>query len=82
MDELAGSLRSAGGNVVILQDPLQQLRDECQQTIRGSSSCFAAVVFHGSPGTTDALWNYTLRGDSAFAYGTVNVDKHNGDIQT
>lgn len=82
VDGLAGSLRAAGGNVVILQDPLRELQNECKETIRGSSDCFAAVVFNGSPGTTNGAWNYTLRGDSAYAYGDIHVDKNDGDVQT
>lgn len=82
VDELSGSLRAAGGNVVILQDPVVELQNECKQSIRGSSNCFAAVVFRGSPGTTNTLWNYTLRGDSSYYSSTVRVNKHDTDVQT
>lgn len=82
VDGLAGSLRAAGGSVVILQDPLVELQNECKQSIRGSSSCFAAVVFNGSPGTTNGLWNYTLRGDSSYGFGNINVDNNDDDVQT
>lgn len=82
VDELAGPLKAAGGNVVIIQDPIRQLQDECKQSLRGSSGCFAAVVFQGSPGTTNGPWNYTLRGNSAYGFGKINVEKHDDDTQT
>lgn len=82
VDELAGSLRAAGGNVIVVQDPVLELQNECVESLRGSSGCFAAVVFRGSPGTTNSVWNYTLKGDSAYKAGTINVDKHNSDTQT
>lgn len=82
VDELAGSLKAAGGNVVILKDPLVALQNECKQSLRGSSDCFAAVVFRGSPGTTGGAWDYTLRGDTSYSFSGINVNGHDDDVQT
>lgn len=82
VDELAGSLRAAGGNVVILQDPNRELEGECRQSIRGSSDCFAAVVFNGSPGTTGHPWSYMLRGDSSYKIRNIYVDRNDDDLNT
>lgn len=82
VDELASSLRAAGGNVVILQDPEIELGRECKQSIRGSSNCFAAVVFNGSPGTTGGPWDYILRGDSSYGLKNIYVDSNDDDVNT
>lgn len=82
VDGLANPLKAAGRNVVILSDPVRGLQTECKQSLRGASECFAAAVFYGSPGTTGGVWNYTLRGDSSFGYGRIDVDDHDNDSQT
>lgn len=81
VDGLANPLKAAGRKVVILTDPVRQLQAECKQSLRGASQCFAAAVFYESPGTTNGVWNYTLRGDSQFGYGRINVDDHDNDAQ-
>lgn len=77
---LVTPLRDAGGNVVTISDPVRGLQQECKQSLRGSSDCFAAVVFNGSP-AQGGIWNYTLRGDSSFDYGRINTDDHDNPAQ-
>ncbi|KAH0613686.1 uncharacterized protein H6S33_005572 [Morchella sextelata] len=80
VDGLLTPLRSAGRNVVTISDPLRGLQQECKQSLRGSSDCFAAVVFNGSP-ERGGIWNYTLRGDSSFDYGRINTENHDNPAQ-
>lgn len=43
-----------------------QLREECRNTILGTSSCIAAVVFYSSPTEgPGGIWNYSIRADGA-----------------
>lgn len=67
------------GQVKVISGELG-LRDECKQSLRGTSNCFAAVVFEGTPGK-GGRWNYTIRGDSALSNGRVNVKKTNNNPQ-
>lgn len=80
VNSLVTPLRDAGGKVVVIQDPIRQLQAECKQSLRGSSECYAAVVFLGSP-QSGGVWNYTLRGDSAYGIGRINVEDHDNDAQ-
>lgn len=80
VDGLLTPLKSAGRNVVTISDPLRGLQQECKQSLRGSSDCFAAVVFNGSP-ERGGIWNYTLRGDSSFDYGRINTENHDNPAQ-
>jgi len=82
IDRIANPLIAAGIHVAILEKN-QDLQVECKQTLRGSSPCFSAAVFDGSPASTNnGVWNYTLRGDSSLRGDRVNVKNHNHDAET
>lgn len=43
-----------------------QLREECRNTIVGTSSCVAAAVFYSSPSEGQGgIWNYSIRADGS-----------------
>jgi ATP-binding cassette subfamily A (ABC1) protein 3 len=76
-----------------LSNPLQgskklvNLTDEndllttCRESLRGTSDCFAAVIFNDSPLTVgkDGIWNYTIRADNRWNGKTFYVNQHNND---
>ena len=76
-------------------DRLQVIDDEstlqtvCQADFRGVSPCFAAVVFHDSPGTNgDAtgsedrhVWNYTIWGSPAYSGNRFSYKSHDNDFE-
>lgn len=69
------------GKVVVLNAE-EALQQECRQSLRGVSLCFAAVVFKGSPNTVgNNRWNYTLRGDFEFNSGSFDVEKSDNKLQ-
>ncbi|KAG6018249.1 hypothetical protein E4U43_006384 [Claviceps pusilla] len=54
------------------------LATECRSSLRGVTTCFAAIVMRSSPNEgTAGLWNYTIRTDAAFWSEPVrfNVEK-------
>lgn len=54
----------------------------CRSTLRGTSNCFAAVVFYSSPTEgSGGLWNYTLRVDGSLG-GTINTKINTNDQET
>ncbi|KAJ1325441.1 ATP-binding cassette subfamily A (ABC1) member 3 [Microdochium nivale] len=64
-----------------ISDP-EDLGRICTVSFQGTTPCYGAVVFHGSPsegtGNGGGMWNYTLRGDGVL--GTrFNADKPGGD---
>ncbi|TGZ79340.1 P-loop containing nucleoside triphosphate hydrolase protein [Ascodesmis nigricans] len=82
VDELIQSMEDdlrGRGQVKVIQDQAA-LRDECKQSLRGVSDCFAAVVFESSP-DNGGRWNYTLRGDSSLARGSFNAEESDNDVQ-
>lgn len=82
IETISRPVRDAGKQVVVLEDPID-VSVECPQSLRGSSFCYCAVVFHNAPSDEDDTttgWNYTLRGDSAFGT-SLYVDRHNNDVQ-
>ncbi|PWW78500.1 P-loop containing nucleoside triphosphate hydrolase protein [Tuber magnatum] len=82
IDGIANPLIAAGIEVVILAKN-EDLRVECKQTLRGSSPCFSAAVFHDSPANSDnGVWNYTLRADTSMRGVRINVENHDNGVQT
>ncbi|KAI1821312.1 hypothetical protein F4861DRAFT_476258 [Xylaria intraflava] len=81
IDTLADQVTGAGKNAVKLSQP-SELTSLCRSSLRGSSSCYGAVVFNSSPNEGNGgVWNYTLRADSAL--GTrifVNEDKNDAQV--
>ncbi|KAK5095484.1 hypothetical protein LTS08_008126 [Lithohypha guttulata] len=63
-----------------LRDELQ-LREECRNSILGTSSCIAAAVFYSSPTEGNGgIWNYSVRADGALNSKIV-TDSNNNDQQ-
>ncbi|KAG5923585.1 hypothetical protein E4U42_004920 [Claviceps africana] len=59
-------------------DTENDLITECRSSLRGVTTCFAAIVMRSSPNEgTGGLWNYTIRTDAAFWSEPVkfNVEK-------
>jgi ATP-binding cassette subfamily A (ABC1) protein 3 len=66
IDDLVQQVEAVGRRAFRLAND-NELIDTCPSTLRGSSTCYGAVVFQGSPteGGGD-IWNYTIRADGAF----------------
>ncbi|KAI0878698.1 hypothetical protein GGS24DRAFT_371499 [Hypoxylon argillaceum] len=80
IDTLADQVTDAGRNAVKLSD-LSDLTVTCRSTLRGSSSCYGAVVFNSSPNEgTSGIWNYTLRADGALG-SRIFVDQDDNDSE-
>ncbi|KAF2731136.1 ABC transporter [Polyplosphaeria fusca] len=80
IDDVSKPLTESGVNTVIVNTE-EELRKSCIGSVRGTSRCIAAAVFHSSPTEGDSgLWNYTLRADGAL--GTdIHVDSDKNDAQ-
>lgn len=80
ISKLAQEVEAHGKTARILSSDADLLTT-CKSSVRGVSSCFAAVSFQSSPTEGQIpVWNYTIRSDGAF--GTrVFVDSHNNDAQ-
>jgi ATP-binding cassette, subfamily A (ABC1), member 3 len=81
ISQVAGPIQSQGKqiNILSLEDDLQTV---CRNSIRGVSTCVAAVVFHSSPNEgPGGRWNYSLRTDGALGVEKINVDKANNDAE-
>jgi hypothetical protein len=78
IDAVAQPATAAGAKVVRLTQEAQLL-DVCRSSLRGSTSCYGAVVFQSSP-TEGGLWNYTLRADGAFGE-KIHVDQTTNDVE-
>ncbi|KPI36704.1 ABC transporter A family member 2 [Cyphellophora attinorum] len=62
-------------------DQEQDLVTECRNSIRGTSDCFAGIVFFSSPEEGPlGQWNYSLRADGGLQSG-INVFSGDNDIQ-
>ncbi|POR34497.1 ABC transporter ced-7 [Tolypocladium paradoxum] len=80
IDSLSNIITGAGKNATKLTDP-DELGYVCRSSIRGTSACFGAVVFHSSPDEGHGqLWNYTLRADGGLGLG-FKVDQDSNDAQ-
>ncbi|KAM4062839.1 ABC transporter [Hirsutella rhossiliensis] len=73
-------------------DPMRAVRvnaedslvSECRSTLRGVTSCFAAVVMRSSPTEGPGnIWNYTIRTDASLAQSplTINIESHTNPEQ-
>lgn len=76
IDIVADAVSSAGKNATKLSSS-SDLGYVCASSLRGSTSCYGAVVFHSSPTEgTGGIWNYTLRADGALG---ARIDVRNDD---
>ena len=72
---------SAGKNVQFLGEE-DDLLIPCRSTLRGTTNCFAALVFYSSPTEgPGGLWNYTLRVDGSLG-AVINTKVNNNDQET
>lgn len=80
IETVAEPVRAIGKTVRVLQTP-EELVATCPSTLRGDTTCFAAVIFHSSPNEgPGGIWNYTLRGDGLF--GTrIDIRKSTNDAE-
>ncbi|KAF2689107.1 ABC transporter [Lentithecium fluviatile CBS 122367] len=79
--DAASQVRNTSLDVITVQQE-EDLRTTCVSTIRGTSRCIAAAVFHSSPTEGDGgAWNYTIRADGALGAGGVHVDADMNDAQ-
>jgi ATP-binding cassette subfamily A (ABC1) protein 3 len=76
LDQVEDAAREAGhGMEVIRAETEDEVAANCRSTLRGVTSCFAAVVMRSSPDEGDAgFWNYTIRTDAAFATAFLRID--------
>ena len=80
IDALTRPVRVAGKEVVVLSQE-SELLSTCRQTVRQSSDCYGAVVFHASPHEGfGGIWNYTIRMDPSHG-GTIDVHSSSNDVQ-
>ncbi|KAI0407227.1 hypothetical protein F4802DRAFT_45445 [Xylaria palmicola] len=80
IDIVADQVTGAGKDAVKLSD-IGDLTSECRSTLRGSSTCFGAVVFNSSPREgSGGIWNYTLRADGVLG-SRIFVDEDDNDSQ-
>lgn len=80
IEEVAAPLRNSGVKIQTLKRE-EELRSACFSTIRGTSKCLGAAVFHSSPSEgANGTWNYTLRADGALGQ-TFFADSDVNDAQ-
>lgn len=80
IDQISQPIRAQGKTVQILEEE-SGLLNICRSSIRGVSTCFAAVNFQSSPSEGDlGAWNYTIRADGSFG-GRIYVDQRNNDAE-
>ncbi|KND92231.1 ABC transporter ced-7 [Tolypocladium ophioglossoides CBS 100239] len=80
IDSLSAIVKGAGKNATKLTNA-DELGYVCRSSIRGTSTCFGAVVFHSSPDEGNGkLWNYTLRADGGLGV-SFRVDRDSNDAQ-
>ncbi|KAH7131898.1 hypothetical protein B0J11DRAFT_210056 [Dendryphion nanum] len=80
INNLADSVRGAG-MIAEVREKETDLLTVCESSLRGASTCFGAISFHGSPNEGEGQgWNYTLRSDGAFG-DRIWVEQTDNDIQ-
>ncbi|KAI0429631.1 hypothetical protein F5Y09DRAFT_256524 [Xylaria sp. FL1042] len=80
IDTLMDQVTSAGKEAVRLSR-VSDLTTECRSTLRGSSTCYGAVVFNSSPNEGNGgMWNYTLRADGALG-SKIFADRDDNDSE-
>ena len=80
IEQVSQPIRDQGKTVLVLESS-DELLTRCPSSVRGVTSCFAAVAFYSSPSEGPfPIWNYTIRTDGAF--GThIYVDQNNNDAE-
>ncbi|KAH8176925.1 ABC transporter domain-containing protein [Sarocladium implicatum] len=74
---------NAGVEVVRVENE-DDIYSECRSSLRGTTSCFCAVVMRASPDEGEgSIWNYTIRTDAEFAVSPrrINVEKDSNPPQ-
>lgn len=80
IDQVSSPIQSSSVRVLILTEE-SELREQCRNTILGTSSCIAAAVFYSSPTEGNGgIWNYSIRADGALNREIV-TDSNNNDQQ-
>ena len=80
IDRVSQPIVAQGKPVHTVSSAVDLLR-VCPSSIRGTSTCFAAVVFESSPTEgPDGVWNYTIRADGALG-GKVFVNSRGNDAE-
>ncbi|KAK5626179.1 hypothetical protein RRF57_001894 [Xylaria bambusicola] len=80
IDTLVDQVTSAGKDAVRMSQ-VSELATECRSTLRGSSTCYGAVVFNSSPNEGNGgIWNYTLRADGALG-SKIYTDQDDNDSE-
>ncbi|KAI1271564.1 hypothetical protein F5Y07DRAFT_341741 [Xylaria sp. FL0933] len=80
IDTLVDQVNNAGKEAVKLSQ-VSDLTTECRSTLRGSSTCYGAVVFNASPNEGNGgIWNYTLRADGALG-SKIFADRDDNDSE-
>jgi hypothetical protein len=79
VDTIANPLR-ADKQLIFLSNE-NDLLTTCQESLRGTSDCYAAIIFNDSPLTTgkSRIWNYTIRADNRRNGGDFHVNRHDND---
>ena len=81
IDQVSGPLQSSSIQLLTLAEE-PELREQCRNTILGTSTCMAAAVFYSSPTEGNGgIWNYSIRADGALNREIVTDSDHN-DQQT
>ncbi|KAG5983008.1 hypothetical protein E4U55_000960 [Claviceps digitariae] len=78
LDLVASAVTADASMKLARIDTENDLTTECRSSLRGVTTCFAAIVMRSSPKEgTGGLWNYTIRTDAAFWSEPVkfNVEK-------
>ena len=77
INQISATAKADGKKAVTLTQE-EQLLDECRNSLRGVSHCFAAAVFYSSPTEgAGGHWNYSLRADGGLGSKIVVQDKTN-----
>ncbi|KAG8529047.1 uncharacterized protein KY384_005681 [Bacidia gigantensis] len=79
---LSDEVQRAPGKQLFQASDETLLSDKCEASVRGTSKCYGAVVFHSSPNfpQSGGNWNYTLRADSSLGK-TFDVTRQKNDAQ-
>ncbi|KAG6032094.1 hypothetical protein E4U19_007727 [Claviceps sp. Clav32 group G5] len=80
LDKVANAATTDSSMKLVRLDTEDDLATECRSSLRGVTSCFAAVVMRSSPNEgPGGLWNYTIRTDAAFWSEPVKFDVDKSD---
>lgn len=80
IQDVASTVKASGKDVEVVSDE-NELLTLCRSTLRGSSTCYGAAVFYGSPTEgPGGMWNYSLRADGGL--GTkIYVTADDNDVE-